>query len=76
MKDGIRYIIGKTIASVAVVENRTSPPRNQIFLIFKDGTSFEIYGNQFTCCSGIDNDDLDKIKAMIEGNSGSSKYYS
>lgn len=53
-KDGIGQIVGKTIKSVILSEdNRKNPPLNQIFLVFADGTYFEIYGEFFTGGTGL-----------------------
>lgn len=54
MKPGLQSILGKRIAGVIVAENENHAPRNQVFLVFTDGTRFELYGDSFTCCSGVD----------------------
>lgn len=53
MKDGLKYIVGKTIAGVVVASSKGSP-HNQVFLIFPDGSRFELYGDNFSCCAGLD----------------------
>lgn len=53
MKDGIKEIVGRTVAGVVIAYNKARPPHHQIFLIFEDGTSFEIYGDSFSCTSGV-----------------------
>src|SRR5690242_4019843 len=53
MKDGLREIIGKKIATVVVAQNDRDP-RVQVFLVFSDGSNFEFYGEHFTCCAGLD----------------------
>jgi hypothetical protein len=53
MKDGIKETIGKTIAGVVIVQNKNHPPHQQIFLVFDDESSYEIYGESFTCSSGV-----------------------
>ena len=53
MKDGVKYLVGKQIAGV-VVASSSRPPRHQVFLVFPDGSRFELYGENFTCCSGLD----------------------
>ena len=53
MKDGLKYIIGKRIAGVVVAASNRDP-RNQVFLVFDDGTRFEFWGPNFSCCSGLD----------------------
>ena len=53
MKDGVKDIVGKRIAAVVVAESDRSP-RSQVFLIFADGSNFEFYGENLTCCAGLD----------------------
>lgn len=53
MKSGISQIIGRTISSVAVIQNNHAPS-NQVFLVFTDGTYYEFWGNEFSCAGGID----------------------
>ena len=45
MKDGVRQIVGRTISSVVISENNPKGPSTQVFLIFTDGSCFELYGN-------------------------------
>ncbi len=65
MKDGLKYIIGKTITSVVFAENN-SPPQNQVFLVFSDGTSFEFYGENFSCASGVDRGGVEEARGYAE----------
>lgn len=53
MKDGLKEIIGKKIATVVVAKS-DGQPRVQVFLVFADGSNFEFYGENFTCCAGLD----------------------
>ncbi len=53
MKDGVKYLVGKQIAGV-IVARSSQEPRHQVFLVFPDGSRFELYGENFTCCSGLD----------------------
>lgn len=53
MKDGLKEIIGKQIATVVVARNDRGA-RVQVFLVFSDGSNFEFYGDDFTCCAGLD----------------------
>ena len=53
MKDGIKSIIGKRISAVVVAKGDIGRV-NQVFLVFADGTRFEFYGRDFTCCAGVD----------------------
>jgi hypothetical protein len=37
-----------------VVARNPRGPRHQVFLVFEDGARFEFYGENFSCCSGMD----------------------
>lgn len=54
MKDGLKYLIGKRIAGVVVAASERHSPKQQVFLVFTDGTRFEFWGENFSCCSGLD----------------------
>jgi hypothetical protein len=54
MKDGLKHIIGRQIAAVIVAKSDKRSPRNQVFLVFTDGSNFELYGDAFTCCGDVD----------------------
>lgn len=54
MKGGLGDIVGKEIAGVIVARNDRRAPKHQLFLLFTDGTRYEIYGEHFTCCGGVD----------------------
>lgn len=60
MKDGIKQIVGKTIAAVVVASN-SRRPHYQIFLVFDDETSFEIFGDAMTCASGLNPWGIDRV---------------
>lgn len=45
MKPAMREIIGRTIDTIVVSEDNSSGPRDQVFLIFTDGTCYELYGD-------------------------------
>jgi hypothetical protein len=53
MKNGLKSIIGKEIAAV-VVATGDRAPRQQVFLVFSDGTRFEFWGDEFSCRSRLD----------------------
>lgn len=54
MKSGIVQIIGKTVEAVLTQEREEStPPRHQVFLIFTDGSYYELYGEDINCCGGV-----------------------
>ena len=62
MRGKFEDIIGKTITDVYCQENSTSP-RGQVFLLFADDTSFEIYSDgHLNGASGLDKGDLNHIK--------------
>lgn len=67
-KDSLSDIIGKTISSVVVAENRQSEPRVQVFLVFSDNTSFEIWSNDkdLSVASGVDKCDKDRIIEVLK----------
>lgn len=52
MKNGWREVVGRKIEGV-IVGASTQTPRHQVFLLFDDGTTFEIYGDAVTCASGV-----------------------
>ena len=53
MKDGLKYLIGKRIAGVVVATSKRTP-KQQVILVFSDGSRFEFHGENFSCCSGLD----------------------
>lgn len=52
MKPGLSEIVGRTISRI-VVAHMPHGPGTQVLLEFEDGMSFELYGTQFTCGSGV-----------------------
>lgn len=67
MKEEIKDIVGKTIKGVVVRESDKAP-QSQVFLVFTDGTYYELYtSGSFTisgasgCYSGDMQDVLDYI---------------
>ncbi len=45
MKREIELIVGKTIGAVVISErNDPGPPNSQVFLVFDDATTYELYG--------------------------------
>lgn len=67
MKDGLRHIVGKTIAGVVVARSGGSP-RMQVFLVFPDGSRFEFHGESFSCNAGLD--DARGIARYVESGGG------
>lgn len=63
MKDGIRQILGKTVSGVIVKES-DSEPRSQCFLLFSDGSYYEMYGHiAFT--NGLGSGSADEVKEYM-----------
>lgn len=54
MKNGFKCIIGRRVAAVVVASSERREPRQQVFIVFDDGTRLEFYGESFSCCSGVD----------------------
>ena len=65
MKDGIRETLGKRIVGVVSASNRREP-KNQLFLLFDDGTFFEIWGESFSGSGGVAPGGLPEIFQMLE----------
>ncbi|MGE0594655.1 MAG: hypothetical protein AB7G23_08975 [Vicinamibacterales bacterium] len=63
MKDAIRDIVGKSIAGVVVKES-DRPPRRQVFLVFSDGTYYELYSGSgdIKGAGGIDTGGLEAVR--------------
>lgn len=53
MKSGLAEILGRRIAGVVVAASPRAP-RQQVFLVFDDGKRFEFWGENFSCCGGVD----------------------
>jgi len=67
MKDGLKFLPGKEIAAV-VVAQADRDPRNQVFLVFQDGSSFEFRGPAFSCGGGLS--PAEGIEQYVESGSG------
>ena len=52
---------GKTISQVMIAEG-PKRPRNQVFLLFTDGTFFEIYSDEQIKGTSIDTGGIDEAK--------------
>jgi hypothetical protein len=66
MKDGIRNIVGKTISGV-VVKEADRLPRSQIYLLFSDGTYFEIYSGSgdMSGAGGVDVGGIEEVRRYM-----------
>ena len=67
MKDGLKYLVGKPIVAVVVAKS-PRPPHQQVFLVFPDGKCFEFYGENFSCCAGLD--DAARIERYVASGGG------
>ncbi|NIU21955.1 MAG: hypothetical protein GWN79_24160, partial [Actinobacteria bacterium] len=66
MAGAFDQIVGKTVDEVIFKDN-PSNPRQQVFLVFDDGTYFEIYGGEgdpIKGARGIDKGDADWIEQL------------
>lgn len=70
IKPQIIGIIGKKIQGILVSEHPKISPRQQIFLVFDDGTSYELYGTLNTS-SGLDSGGATRALNYAEAFSGS-----
>ena len=68
IRESLNQLLGKTISSVVVSKNEMREPHSQLFLIFDDGTSFEIWVNQddFCMASKTDDENLEKVLSLLE----------
>lgn len=73
MKGGLSKILGKTISGVVVAENHRNP-KQQVFIVFSNGTYLEIYGDEFTCANGLDSGGVEEAVAYAEGMDASIDY--
>ena len=64
MKDAIRNIVGKRVAGV-VVKEASRPPRTQVFLVFSDGTFYELYGD-IAGAGGVDRGGIDAVRSYLQ----------
>jgi hypothetical protein len=64
MKWSIEQIVGKTISQVVVVD-KESTPKQQLFLIFDDCTSLEIYGEYFDCARELEGGGLFSVLEFV-----------
>jgi len=68
MKSGAREILGKTIKAIIEKESDDGlPPRSQVFLVFTDGTYFELYSSHSIICgtNGVDKGGVEEVRAYM-----------
>ena len=61
INDELGYIIGKKIAHIVTIDPRSAQTHSQLFLIFEDNTSMEIFGLDFHNSSYERDKGYDKI---------------
>lgn len=52
MKPQVAEIIGRTIKAVYIL-NADESPKEQVFLLFEDGTHYEFYGDSIGTTAGV-----------------------
>jgi len=65
MKDGIKQIIGKRVQGILISDENTTSPPTQVFLLFDDGTYYELWGSIRTS-GGIDSGSIDEVKRYVK----------
>lgn len=62
--DALNKVIGKRINGIVFAES-LGPPRHQLFLIFDDGTHYELYGDDISGCKDIDRGGMDWVRSYV-----------
>jgi hypothetical protein len=65
MKGACEQRIGKTIRSVIISQYNAGSPRHQLFLIFDDDTSFEVFGEAFQGANAVDAGGEDRVLEYV-----------
>ena len=58
-------ILGRTIKAVVTAEN-LSEPQSQVFIVFTDGSSFEIFGQNLRVANKLDRGGIDATVKYAE----------
>ena len=72
MKDGIKKIVGKRISGFVVRKSLSRNLRTHLFLIFSDGTYFELWATgqtpgELLGCADIDKGGLEEVRNYTRG---------
>jgi hypothetical protein len=67
--NAFQAVIGKRIQGLVVGQNSESP-QCQVFLIFDDGTHYELYGSDLQGSKGIDRGGLEEVRAHLRARKG------
>jgi hypothetical protein len=62
-KDILQEVIGRTISSIVFRSGRDINPEVQLFLVFEDGTYFELYGQEIDFVRSLSEGDVTKAIA-------------
>ena len=62
-------IVGKRIEGLVVARHPESP-QSQVFLVFDDGTSYELYGTDIQGGGGIDPGGIKAVRSSLKGRPG------
>jgi hypothetical protein len=68
-EDEIRKLVGKRIDGIVVAKHDRTP-KNQVFLIFNDGTYYELYGDEINGCKSIDQGGSKEVRSYLKGRPG------
>jgi len=67
IKNELAGIVGKTLAGV-IVKSCPTPPRSQLFLMFTDGTYYEIYAAEgLSTAGGVDRGGRKEVLDYMSG---------
>ena len=58
-------ILGRTIKAVVTADNPREP-QSQVFIVFTDGSSLEIFGRELRAASGLDSGGVDAAVKYAE----------
>ena len=72
MKAGIKKIVGKRIRGLVVSQTQKKTKLTHLFLIFSDGTYFELWATDQSpgalgVCSDLDKGGLEEVRRYISG---------
>lgn len=74
MRNAIKCVVGKTISGVVFREGAKSPEA-QVFLVFDDGTYYEIYGQSINGTAGVDKGGVEEVLAYLASFGGTVTTY-
>ena len=71
-EEAFAAIVGKIVSGVVVADNEHGTPQSQIFFTFRDGTAFELWGDEAAIGtgSGLDRQSVDEIARNLKKREG------